>query len=60
MTTIKARDRHRVKIDATFPFTVGLAPVITVTPDTTPAAVRTLLRSIHLRIMFQMIKMLIQ
>ena len=60
MTTIKTRDRHWVKIDPIVPFTVCLAPVMTMTPDATQAAVRTLLRSIRLRMMFQMIKMLIQ
>ena len=60
MTTIKTRDRHWVKIDALFSFTVCLAPVITVTPDTTQAAVRALRWPVGLRMMLQMIKMLIQ
>ena len=60
MTTIESRDWHRVKIDAVLSFTVCLAPVITMMPDTTPAAVRTLLRPERLWMMLQMIKMLIQ
>ena len=60
MTTIETRDWHRAKIDAIFPFTVCLAPVMTVTPDTTQAAVRTVRWSERLRMMLQIIKMLIQ
>ena len=60
MTTIKTRNRHWVKIDALFSFTVCLAPVITVTPDTAQAAVRALRWPVVLRMMIQMIKMLIQ
>jgi hypothetical protein len=60
VTTIETRDGYRVKIDAILSFTVSLAPVMTVPPDTTPAAVRTLRWSIRFRMMLQMIKMLIQ
>lgn len=60
MTTIETRDWYRLKIDAILSFTVSLTRVMTVTPDTTPAAVRALLWSVRFRMMLQMIKMLIQ
>ncbi len=60
VTTIETRDWHRLKIDAILPFTVCLAPVMTVTPDTNQAAVRALPWPVRLRIMLQMIKMLLQ
>jgi len=51
-------------ISATVPpiviFTVSLTRVMTVTPDTTPAAVRTTLWSVRFRMMLQMVKVLIQ
>jgi hypothetical protein len=60
VTTIKTRDWHRGKIDAIFSFTVSLPRVMTMTPDTTPTAVRTTLWSVRFRMMLQMIKVLIQ
>jgi hypothetical protein len=60
VTTIETRDWYRVKIGAIFSFTVSLTRVMTVTPDTTPAAVRALLWPVCFRMMLQMVKMLNQ
>jgi len=57
---IETRDRHRVTIDARFPFAVHFALIMTVTPDATRATVGATHRAVDLCMKFKLIKVLIQ